>query len=145
MSQKDLRFKYGKSEDLPEEITPGVVYFTRNDVTGQGEIFYDLPDDTLTETDKKRLSVIGGGIYVGEEELPINYNIRINPNGISTTEAYYDEENGEYVGGIMSAEDKKRLDLLWKYLGNLQIKVSNSVPDTSISQEVDTITIVLPE
>ena len=142
MKQTDFTIKYGKSESLPDQpVTPGAIYFTRNDVTGQGEIFYDTPD----ENEPKRFSVIGGGIYIGEEELPVNYNIKINPNGISTTEAYYDEENGEYVGGIMSAEDKKRLDLLWKYLGNLQIKISSTVPDTSISQEVDTITIVLPE
>lgn len=148
MSQKDLRFKYGKSEDLPTEITPGAVYFTRNDITGQGEIFYDLPDDTLEDGDKKRLSVIGGGIYVGEEEFPENYNIKINPSGLSTIEAHCEEDdsgNKIYVGGVMSAEDKRRLDHLWKYLGNINIQISNEEPSESFSPEVDTVTIVISE
>ena len=145
MSQKDLSFKYGKSEDLPKEISPGVIYFTRNDITGQGEIFYDLPDDTLKDGDKKRLSVIGGGIYVGEEEFPENYNVKINPSGLSTAEAHYDEENNIYVGGVMSAEDKRRLDHLWKYLGNINIQISTEEPSESFSPEVDTVTIVISE
>lgn len=139
---KDLIFKYGESENLPADITPGTVYFTRNTKTGQGEIFYDVPDDTLSETDKKRFSVISGGIYVGEEDFPEHYNLKIDPSGLSTGEAYCDE-NGIYYSGIMSAEDKRKLDQLWKYFGNLQINITDTPPSSTEPATIDTLTFVI--
>ena len=141
----DIKIKYGPSENISNtDITPGTIYFTKNQITGQGEIFYDAPDNDLKEGEQQRFSVIGGGVYVGDGEIPEHYSIKINPNGTPMAEAHYDEANSEYVGGLMSAVDKQRLDHLWKYLNNLSVVVQNAAPDVTVSPEVDTITIVIP-
>lgn len=138
----DIITKFGKKEDLPRTITPGAIYYVQNDETNQGEIFYDFPTAEAGEpaSSENRRSVVGGGIYIGSDPIPKDYTVRIDPEGSVTGLVT------ETSDGLMRAEDKRRLDQLWNYFGNLKIIISNSEPeDVNEPASVNTVTIVVPE
>lgn len=135
MSNDTLSFIYGTKSQIDEhenDISPGTVYFIKNEDTQRGEIYFDTPDE-----DSKRFSIIGGGIYVAEDSddedyFPEGYTIKVDPNGLVTSDTFFDMKN--------------KIDVLMNSWGKYNVQVVKELPsdfNTNIAKK--TFTFVVPD